>query len=293
MEITELEKRVEDKREQKAKKLKSIERHILKIPSRFHEEIRQMITLPAEAVHELRKKITKELEINFDSVSVEERRKILDSQYAVEDIYRLSGEIETIDGIISKYLTSIDKENNRLQLPEVLILREFINAWGERTKNWMKRMLELYIEYKKKYVEEQAEVKKQLKGTENYSYSGIQYEMRKRPIFSQVESIPQYIRSLTLYSPNERLKKIDKIVEEDKKAQYNFIITKTTEICGIITDADELRIASDGDINGVISGTKGIASIKTIGAGGYNENIIVNVKHGQRFHFRTLIRRVG
>ena len=87
----------------------------------------------------------------------------------------------------------------------------------------------------------------------------------------------------TPFATNLRLDKIDKDLTEEANRKYDFIIERTNEIVGQITDASALRIGDKGDLNGFIKGTRGTAKVETIGAGGYNI---------QRFHFRTLIKPV-
>ncbi len=84
----------------------------------------------------------------------------------------------------------------------------------------------------------------------------------------------------TYAEAEERFEKSLK-VEGDRK--YDFIIERTNAIVGQITDASDLEIDPRGDLNGIIVGTKGKASVRTIGAGGYNIQV---------FHFRTLIKPV-
>ena len=69
-------------------------------------------------------------------------------------------------------------------------------------------------------------------------------------------------------------------LRDEYNRKYDFIITRTNDIVGQITDASYLTVGAKGDLNGYILGTKGCCSVKTIGAGGYNI---------QCFHFRTLI----
>ena len=69
-------------------------------------------------------------------------------------------------------------------------------------------------------------------------------------------------------------------LKEEYNRKYDFIILRTNEIVGQITDASNLKVGAKGDLNGYIVGTKGTAKVQTIGAGGYNI---------QCFHFRTLI----
>lgn len=73
---------------------------------------------------------------------------------------------------------------------------------------------------------------------------------------------------------------LNKFLQQEADAKYDFIIERTNKIVGQITDASNLRIGEKGELNGIICGTRGNAYVNTIGAGGYNI---------QCFHFRTLI----
>lgn len=85
--------------------------------------------------------------------------------------------------------------------------------------------------------------------------------------------------------------KLEKILLKDCKARYFQLVNEVTKITGIITDAQGLRIKA-GELNGIIIGEKGKAKVQTFGAGGYNQGIIVNVKRGQCFHYRTRVDKV-
>ena len=78
----------------------------------------------------------------------------------------------------------------------------------------------------------------------------------------------------------EALKRFEKDLTAEWNRKYDFIIERTNEIVGTITDAANLKIGAKDDLNGYIIGTKGNAKVQTIGAGGYNI---------QCYHFRTLI----
>ena len=71
-------------------------------------------------------------------------------------------------------------------------------------------------------------------------------------------------------------------MEAEYNRKYDFIIDRTNAIVGQITDATNLTI-TNGELNGVIVGTRGVAKVTTIGAGGCNI---------QKFHFRTLVSAV-
>lgn len=86
--------------------------------------------------------------------------------------------------------------------------------------------------------------------------------------------------------------KLNEILDKDIEAKYWNMVEKVTKITGEIIDASDLSIGGDGNINGIIIGKEGNAKLETILAGGYNQNIIVNVKHGQILHFRLLVNKV-
>lgn len=82
---------------------------------------------------------------------------------------------------------------------------------------------------------------------------------------------------------------LDKAIEEEKKNKLVDLMNRVMKITGTIQDARGLYL-ENGDINGFIIGERGKAKVQTIGAGGYNEHVILDSgRHGQRFHFRVLI----
>lgn len=92
------------------------------------------------------------------------------------------------------------------------------------------------------------------------------------------EYVCHYMRS----SYEESMERLQELLDREADRKYDFIIFRTANIVGEITDASYLHIGEKGDLNGYIIGTQGSANVQTIGAGGYNI---------QCFHFRTLINR--
>ena len=88
-------------------------------------------------------------------------------------------------------------------------------------------------------------------------------------------------------------KKLDKVIEDEKVRKYEDLCNRISAVVGEITDVDGLYIgAQNGELNGIVIGTEGKARVETIGAGGYNTDVIVNVKHGQVFHYRVLVHKI-
>jgi len=84
---------------------------------------------------------------------------------------------------------------------------------------------------------------------------------------------------------------LEKEIEQEKNNKLIDLMTRVSKITGEIVDATYLYIADDGNLNGYIIGKDGKAEVETIGAGGYNEHVILDSgRHGMCFHYRVLIK---
>ena len=84
---------------------------------------------------------------------------------------------------------------------------------------------------------------------------------------------------------------LDKALTQEMNSKLVDLMTRVTKVTGTITDAD--LYINKGDLNGNVTGERGVANVRTIGAGGYNDNIILDSgRHGQRYHFRVLVHKV-
>lgn len=84
---------------------------------------------------------------------------------------------------------------------------------------------------------------------------------------------------------------LEKEIEQEKNNKLIDLMTRVSKITGEILDATYLYIADDGNLNGYIIGRDGKAEVETIGAGGYNEHVILESgRHGMCFHYRVLIK---
>lgn len=106
------------------------------------------------------------------------------------------------------------------------------------------------------------------------------------------QSVSQLTFMVYSYKKGIDYTKLNEILDKDVQSKYWTMVNKVTSITGEITDASRLRIAGDGNLNGIIVGTKGKAKLETVLAGGYNQGVIVNVKHGQILHYRLLVHEV-
>ena len=198
----------------------------------------------------------------------------------------------------------IEKSNSR----DVKIIIDFLNNWKDSIYNYYKKDLESYYlekqamlnafqEYdKNRYSENREESRHYYEEMRESLYCKLNGYKERKPFTNiwgkkdykdvkirggEWEYLKPYIeRSNSL---DEALTLLNKELEQEKNRKYDFIIERVNKIVGQITDAQGLRISGDGELNGIIVGTRGKASVETIGCAGYNIQI---------YHFRCYIREV-
>ena len=218
-----------------------------------------------------------------------------DIEFAKDDIDRYKKQLQI----------NIEKTNSR----DVKIIIDFLNQWKERVYNYYKEdlskyyiekaeMKKLYDEFSKlSYAEryELGENSEYHKARHNLHCKLNGYKERRTFINSwgkedhtdvkvkdgEWEHLNHYVERCN--SLEEALKLLDKELEQEKNRKYDFIIDRVNKIVGQITDAQNLKISGDGELNGVIIGTKSKASVETVGCAGYNI---------QCYHFRCYVREI-
>lgn len=185
----------------------------------------------------------------------------------------------------------IEKENSR----NIQVIIDFLDRWKELNVKFYKDSVPLYAEALKEYYEKHNEWTKyqnanwKLRGTPEYKERASAHKAYSAKFNRTWNYLVSYV--LSIYNQANDCR--DYILHEDKlradlkaeaERKYDFIIEKTNEIVGTITDASGLHIGAKGDLNGIIIGERGSASVQTIGAGGYNI---------QCYHFRTIIRKIN
>ena len=109
-------------------------------------------------------------------------------------------------------------------------------------------------------------------------------------IFSP-KTIEKYAK--TLHNPSKEIYETNmrKAIANEKNRKYDQLIEDVEHIVGKIIDMSHIKVGVKGDLEGYVIGDKGECELWTKGCGGFNENVIVNVKHGQCFHFRFYVRK--
>lgn len=214
-----------------------------------------------------------------------------------------------------KYDTQYNKEN----APKIEAIWNFLCEWENKARDWYVNNSKTYFELKRGFKEAFEEFKK----TEEYSRLLGWYtnklgkidnyrieESFKKDYYGNIDSFTReitYIKCKYVYpNPEDRwtyeyvpdtyevdMEKLNKTLTQEKLAKYYDLCNRISDVVGEITDASNLSIGyQNGELNGIVKGTKGSAKVETVGAGGYNVGQIVNVKCGQRFHYRVLVNKI-
>ena len=224
-----------------------------------------------------------------------------DLKYTIRDIEEAQ---EVLEGYKAQLVTATEKANSR----NVKIIIDFLEMWKTRVRQYYMVGLEAYYRdeaavrtaYSKyntlpygtpEYFEAKAIYEEMSKEHHNDCY-GV-WEKKEftnrwgKKDYTKVKVEEGKYEYLRPYSDariiEDAVAKLEKDLVLEAERKYDFIIERTNAIVGQITDASNLAIGDKDDLNGYIIGTKGIAKVQTIGAGGYNI---------QCFHFRTLINKM-
>lgn len=205
-----------------------------------------------------------------------------------------------LEGYEFKLAEEIEKADSR----NVAVILQFLETWKRKCREYYEEGIRRYFvdreELRKLTIqyadasfgtEEYKQAREALVAAEdelrrktNGYYERVSYENGRTCYTSrkvregEYERYKPYVQCINLETALERL---EKDIAEESNRKYDFIIDRTNRIVGQITDASNLSISDNGELNGIVIGTRGKAHVKTVGAGGYNI---------QCFHFRTYIK---
>ena len=189
------------------------------------------------------------------------------------------------------------------------IIREFFDTWKDNIYEYALRRYEDYQQLKIELAAKQtAAMREAIRTLPEYErYSDRAEEMSDYELVNARPSKPMrdYLKEqgldnqsiaskknaaagplvkgmLNYSSAEQRNEWLNKTLEEEKRSRLLALAHRVGKIVGKITDGRHLGI-ENGEICGIIIGENGAASIRTIGAGGYNI---------QCYHFRTLVHEV-
>lgn len=110
-------------------------------------------------------------------------------------------------------------------------------------------------------------------------YEGMAKEMATADFKEFSEEYSRAQRELFAMSGNKE--NFDKFLDKEVEKKEKAFIKRIEKKAGTITDAENLTIGKDGNINGKVIGEKATVEVETILAGGYNI---------QKLHYRILVK---
>jgi len=212
---------------------------------------------------------------------------------------------------------------------DVNVIVEFLNNWENKVTEHYMHIYEKYVTEAKSYYEENVkglveykfentwglsieELEKLWVTSEYTKYYPTWMDYNKAPykndcykaIHEVLDDAKETYHSIfntkviekyakTLHNPKKEVYETNmrKAIANEKNRKYDQLIEDCENIVGKIIDMSHIKVGHLGDLEGYVVGTNGEAELWTTGCGGWNENVIVNVKHGQCFHFRFYIKR--
>lgn len=218
--------------------------------------------------------------------------------YNEHDLKYTTKDLEQAREGLAKYEEDLAIYDHKANSRNIQVIIDFLEAWKQRVREYYEESIPRYVKAREAYYEADSKscewhnhryIHEKEVGEEEYKriYKELDAERKsKRDNYYSWNWLARYLERGDVLN----YEKLNKDLNEDANAKYDFIIERTQAIVTEITDATNLRIGAKGDLNGYIIGTTGKAKVETIGAGGYNQDIILDSgRHGQCYHFRTLI----
>lgn len=242
----------------------------------------------------------------------------------IDELKRACIDMGEAKNTLSKYKVEIEKIDNFEKSEKIKPIWDFLCNWEEKCYGWYLNNAKRYFELKSAFDEEfSAEEGKWLasnpKPDKDIDYPAYrvwerEYRyMKDRFTERYYSGIDNFTKNITHIKcryeypdPNDRWNYkyvpdtytvdedlLKKTLAKEKVNKYNDLVNRVTSVVGNIVDASDLSIGNQhGEINGIVVGDRSKARVETISAGGYNTSTIVNVKHGQCFHYRVIIHEV-
>lgn len=192
---------------------------------------------------------------------------------------------------INKYKNAMEILREKDAKPVIQIFKDFFDSWKEEIKEYVKPLVDEYYETNSKAVDmlNNRFHFQELGYTNKEEFDAAYNLLRKRKKDLLSEPI---VRTAIDKGLRRNATAFNKYLDDYMNDRYFELVNKVTKIVGNINDVSNLSVGMDGTLNGRVYGDKGGAKIDTIVAGGYNTDVIVNVKHGQIRHYRVLVRPI-
>lgn len=213
--------------------------------------------------------------------------------YSERDLTITSKELDRTNRELADYQQKLQQEIEKSNSRNIPAIIEFLEGWKRRVTDYYTDAMDRYVvellewhKYNKEHCDWSNTQGHRLwmENRDEWNRIDKEYRQHKNAFQSTWNFITPYVDYKYTEGKKEyflNTEKLQKMLDKEADVKYDFIVERTNEITGTITDATNLKVGSKGDLNGYIKGERGTAKVETIGAGGYNI---------QCFHFRTLIK---
>lgn len=283
MELTTIEIRINNARANIKKTLRTIERFQKNAEKRKAALEAQGVDL--SDVHAAKRKAVAERnnELYFDLSDYEDK---------LDDIARNTHKLHELQDKLKEYQDKFDEEKKRHDIPHIPALEEFLAQWKTEAADWFRDRAAACHKFKdkrrvlcavirQKYTPQEFLHRKEIAAEEKEA--GVDYDSYIKAL---KRNFTQDVQKLCLSGrPGEKAfeLELETLLANEVDSMRLELYYRCTAIVGVITDASDLHVGSNGSLNGFVKGENGAANVDTIVAGGWNI---------QRKHFRVLIKPV-
>ena len=202
------------------------------------------------------------------------------------EYYSKRHDLEDAKATLNKYQLELSKIENYENAEKIEVIWNFLQNWKSQVYKWILLNANKYYELVKN---EKQSYNQYL--NDNYhtlNEKSLEWRVRltaeryfQKQYYDEINSLTKKVttieydydydnncRKYTGYKVNED--ELNKILDKDVRIKYTTLVNEITHITGEIIDATNLSIGLKGDINGVVIGKNGTASVNTFSAGGWN-----------------------
>ena len=195
------------------------------------------------------------------------------------ELRRANRDLEEAQATLEKYKSQLSAKSEFEASDKIKVIWDFLQEWRKDAYNYFIENAKEYYKLRQGYNKALDEYLATLPSEITSSWSK-QYKSELAFEKKYYSNIHPFTRQIALYGASVDEDKLNKELDKEVEAKYKNLVYRIQEKAGDIVDATGLYIGGNGEINGVVIGTKNKVRVETITAGGYNI---------QCLHFRVLV----
>lgn len=195
------------------------------------------------------------------------------------EIRRAKRDLDEAQATLDKYKSQLSAKSEFEASEKIPAIWDFLQEWREDAYNYFIENAKEYYELRQGYDKALDEYLATLPSEITSSWSK-QYRSELAFEKKYYSNIHPFTKQIAYYRGGVDEERLNKELDKEVEAKYKNLVARIQEKAGDIVDATGLYIGGNGEINGVVIGTKNKVRVETITAGGYNI---------QCLHFRVLV----